>query len=116
MNALIESIFADYSIPVIFLVYDGNADTYVTYQETDKDNVLGADDEIINYVDYYDFDIYSKGNYFPIVEEIKKRLTDNGFVWQPSRDSADLYEADTGYYHKTISFAIARGNITQRSV
>ena len=110
MNELIERIFKDFTVPVSFLRYTGNKTEYVTYQQTDSDNVLGADNEIINYVDYYDFDVYSKGNYFPILEGVKSILTDNGFVWQPSRSSADLYESDTGYYHKTLSFAIERSN------
>lgn len=110
MNELIEQIFNNFIVPVSFLHYDGSETAYVTYQQTDIDNVLGADNEIINYVDYYDFDIYSKGNYFPIIEGVKSILTDNGFIWQPSRDSGDLYENDTGYYHKTLCFAIERSN------
>ena len=37
-------------------------------------------------------------------------MKNNGFTWQPSRDSRDFYEDDTGYYHKTLCFAIERGN------
>lgn len=110
MNELIEQIFNNFIVPVSFLRYDGDATAYVTYQQTDIDNVLGADNEISNYVEYYDFDIYSTGNYFPIIEGVKSILIDNGFTWQPSRDSSDLYEDDTGYYHKTLCFAIERSN------
>lgn len=110
MNELIERIFNNFIVPVAFLRYDGDATAYVTYQQTDVENVLSADNEIINYVDYYDFDIYSKGNYFQIIEGIKSILIDNGFMWQPSRDSGDMYEDDTGYYHKTLCFAIERSN------
>lgn len=110
MNELIESIFNNFIVPVSFLRYDGSATAYVTYQQTDIDNTLGADDSLINYVEYYDFDIYSKGNYFPIVESVKQTLIDNGFTWQPTRDSGDMYEDDTGYYHKTLCFAIERSN------
>lgn len=76
INELIERIFTDFkvdgkSIPVSFLVYNGKATTYVTYQQIHADDALGADDDIVAYVDYYDFDIYSKGNYISIVEAIK---------------------------------------------
>ena len=113
MNELIQSIFTDFSvdgvsIPVKFLKYDGKSVTYVTYEETDEDNSYSGDDDILGYVSYYDFDIYSKGNYFNIVKEIKRIMKANGFVWQPSRTSQDMYEADTGYYHKTLCFAIER--------
>lgn len=110
MNELIERIFNNFIVPVAFLYYDGNATAYVTYQQTDSDNVLSGDNELLNYVDFYDFDIYSKGNYFAIIEGVKNILTENGFMWQPSRSSGDLYEADTGYYHKTLCFAIERSN------
>lgn len=111
MNALIETIFKDFTvdkveIPVKYLRYKGNKTTYVCYMQEDASNSYAGDDELLGYVGFYDFDVYSKGNYFSVVEEIKKLMKANGFVWQPSRDSQDMYEDDTGYYHKTISFAI----------
>lgn len=113
MNELIETIFTNFqvngqSIPVSFLRYDGKSTTYITYELMDMDNSFSGDDELLGYVDYYDFDIYSKGNYFPIVESVKSLLKANGFIWQPSRSSGDLYEDDTGYFHKTLNFAIER--------
>lgn len=115
INELIESIFTDFtvngqSVPVSFLRYNGKSTTYVTYMQLDADNTLSADDDLEAYVDYYDFDIYSKSNYISIVEAIKSKLKDNGFTWQPTRSSSDLYEDDTGYYHKTLCFAIERSN------
>lgn len=112
MNSLIEKIFADFKvdnkkIPVSFLKYSGKETTYITYQSIDNSGSLSADDEIIGYIDYYDFDIYSKGNYLKIVREVKKIMKANGFMWQPSMSSED-YEEDTGYYHKTLCFAIER--------
>lgn len=113
MNELIEKIFADFKvdekkIPVEFLRYHGEEETFITYQQIDIDDVFSADDEIIGYIEYYDFDIYSKGNYFNIVKELKKILKENGFMWQPSKTSNDIFEDDTGYYHKTFCFAIER--------
>lgn len=115
MNELIETIFKDFqvggvSIPVVFLRYDGHGTSYVVYMQTDADNAFSADDALENYVDYYDFDIYSKGNYTNIVEQVKTILEDNGFRWQPARSSGDMFEDDTGYYHKTLSFSIERSN------
>lgn len=113
MNELIQSIFTNFIvdgviIPVKFLRYEGKSTTYVTYMETDISNSYAGDNEILGYVSYYDFDIYSKGNYFNIVEELKELMKDNGFIWQPSRTSNDMYEDDTGYFHKTLCFAIER--------
>lgn len=116
MNELIETIFANFtvdevSIPVTFMYYQGHGEPYVVYMQMDADNSISGDDELIGYVDYYDFDVYSKGNYTKIIESIKTLLKQNGFVWQPSRSSADMYETDTGYYHKTLNFAIPREEI-----
>ena len=115
-NTLIETIFANFTvdkvaIPVSFLRYEGKATTYVTYQLAFSNDPFSGDDELQNYVDFYDFDIYSKGNYIPIMEAIKTLLTDNGFRWQPSHSSGDMYEDDTGFYHKTLSFSIERSTI-----
>lgn len=113
MNSLIETIFANFkvnnvSIPVSFLRYTGKSTTYITYMHYDSDNSFSGDDELLGYVDYYDFDIYSKGNYLNIIESVKEILKENGFMFQPSRTSPDRYEDDTGYFHKTLSFAIEK--------
>lgn len=111
MNELIKKIFTDFEvdgvkIPVKWLKYQGKSESYVIYQQVDIDDSLSGDDDLIGYVEYYDFDIYSKSNYTKIIEKLKKLLKENGFVWQPSRSSTDMYETDTGYYHKTLNFAI----------
>lgn len=113
MNSEIKTIFNNFkvngvTIPVSFLRYNGNSTAYITYNETQIDNTLYADDELQLYKDYYDFDIYSKGNYLAIVESVKDLLKANGWEWQPSMTSNDFFEDDTGYYHKTLCFAIGR--------
>ena len=110
MNELIERILADLTvdgikIPVSFMFYEGHGEPYIVYMQEDADNSLSGDDDLIGYVMYYDFDVYAKGNYLAIIEELKKVLKANDFVWQPSRSSQDMYETDTGYYHKTMNFA-----------
>lgn len=109
MNELIESILANLTVcgkevPVAYMFYQGHGEPYVVYMQQDADGSISGDDDLIGYVDYYDFDVYAKGNYLAIVDELKRILKENGFVWQPSRSSSDMYEADTGYYHKTLNF------------
>ena len=113
MNETIEQLFDGFTvggvqIPVSFLFYEGHGEPYVTYMQTDADTSYSGDDEMLGYVDYYDFDVYSKGNYLPIIEAIKAIMIADGFVWQPTRTSGDMYETDTGYFHKTICFARLR--------
>ena len=111
MNELIESIFQNFTvdgveIPVSFMFYEGHGEPYVVYMEQDADGSISGDDELLAYVDYYDFDVYSKGNFLNVIESVKALLKANDFVFQPSRSSRDMFEPDTGYYHKTLNFAI----------
>ena len=113
MNNLIEKTLKGCAvngkeIPVKFLRYNGSSDTYITYMMTDADSVLHGDDELLNYVEYYDFDVYSKGNYKPIIKALKALLESAGFMWEVERSSEDMYEDDTKYYHKTLCFSIER--------
>lgn len=115
MNNIIEKTLSDFTvngkkIPVKFLRYNGNEETYITYMETDAESALHGDDELLNYIEYYDFDIYTKGNYRPIIKALKGLLTGVGFMWEPDRSSADMYDDDTKYYHKTLCFSIERSN------
>ena len=82
MNKELELLFNNFkvngvSIPVALLFYDGHGEPYVTYRQYDKDNSYSSDDEISGYVTYYDFDVYSKGNFLAIVEAIKSTLKKN---------------------------------------
>ena len=109
MNELIQSIFANFTVngtavPVKFLHYEGHGEPYVVYMQTDADSSFSGDDALMGFADYYDFDVYAKGNYMAIVESVIQILTAHDFMWQPSRSSGDMYETDTGYYHKTLCF------------
>lgn len=104
-NTEIETLLSDLGVPVSFMFYEGNADTYVTYMQLDKDNILAGDDAVIGCVQYYDFDVYSKGNYLDVINNLIELLTAAGWTYNPSRDSPDLYERDTKFFHKTICLA-----------
>lgn len=110
MNELIEEILSGLTvdgshIPYAFLYYEGHGEPYITYMEESTDNSFSGDNGLVGFVHYYDFDVYSTGNYFPILEALRTALEANGFVWQPSRSSSDYFEPDTHYYHRTYNFA-----------
>lgn len=110
INAIIKTLFQGFtvggvSIPVEYLVYEGHGEPYIVYYEYDKDNSYSAEDELAGFVVYFDFDFYSKGNFFAIQAEVKKKLKGVGFTYEPSRDSAQMLDRDTGYYHQTLCFA-----------
>lgn len=95
-------------VPVSLLYYMGHGEPYVVYMQVDTDGVIAGDNEILGGIEYYDFDVYCKGNYDPICDRVKEINESLGFTWQPSRSSEDLFDPDTGYYHKTLNFAIER--------
>lgn len=92
------------TIPVDFLKYDGPETTYIVFSEISDSPAHSSDDECNYSNKQFDFDIYTKGNYLNILKAVKERLNNNGFTWV--EDGPDLYEKDTGYYHKTTTFEI----------
>lgn len=88
-----------------YLFYNGNADEYIVYSQSDTMNSYAGDDDIQGVVAVYDFDIYSKKNFGALATALRAKLKADNWTWQPNRDSADLYDTDTGFYHKTICFA-----------
>lgn len=113
LNAQIEQLFKNFTvnnvpIPVNFLFYEGHGEPYITYMQFDAGESFSADDQLAGYVVYFDFDVYSKTNYLAIVDAVIDLMESAGWTWQVNRTSRDMYEADTGYYHKTLCFAIER--------
>ena len=105
----IEELFKDFTvdgekIPVARVKYTGSAEKYVVYTEIDHSAGYFADGTDNEAVATYDFDVYVHGGSFSaIAKAVKKKLKTAGYVWQG--DSPDMYEDDTGYIHKTVTFA-----------
>lgn len=111
MNKEIEKILEEFKvgnkkIPFAFLRYKGKEKTYITYLEIENNPELCGDDEPLYSSSSYDFDIYSNGNYLTIVSKLKEVMIAHDFIW--IEDSPDMYEEETGLYHKTITFAKER--------
>ena len=97
-NLIIE----DKKIPVAHLRYKGKSKSFVTWTITGETPALTANDEVICSICSVDVDVFSDGNYLDIEKEIKKKMKNNDWVWV--EDSEEMYEEDTGLYHKTYSF------------
>lgn len=104
-NQEIETLLSDFEVPVAYMFYEGDDDTYITYARLMKNNSFSGEDKIQGFVVYYDIDIFSRGNYLPLENDIIAIFEGAGWTYQPSLESADFYERDTKYYHKTIVFA-----------
>lgn len=93
-------------IPVAHLKYKGNSKTYITWTIIKNSPLLWGNDEDL-YSEYLiDIDVYSDGNYLDIESHIKNLMKTNEFVW--TEDSSEMFEEDTGLYHKTYTFAKER--------
>lgn len=108
MNEDIESIFHGKidvdgkSIPISFMEYNGSNEDYVVYYNTGSEPIFGSDDDIEYSKNSIEFSVYTKGNYFNIVKNIKTILKENDYNW--TGDDGDLYETDTKYHHFVMSF------------
>jgi hypothetical protein len=89
-------------IPVAHLRYKGNSRKFVTWTVIGESPALSANDEDLCSICTVDVDIFSEGNYLDIKKQIKQIMKNNDWVWV--EDSEEMYEEDTGLYHKTCSF------------
>lgn len=102
INPIIEKAFEKYKIPISYMTYKGNADTYLTYYTWQElpDNFCDDDNEIE--VAYGTIDIYSKKNFKEILKDVKKILKNNGFL--VTDVASEMYEETTKFFHVPINF------------
>ena len=104
---LLKTIFTNFTvagevIPVEYIKYKGNSKTYVTYTFTGDDPTLFGEDKEIGSIVSIDIDIFSNKNYLAIQSAIETIMENNNFI--RTGCSPDMFEEDTGLYHKTIEF------------
>lgn len=96
----VDNILKDLGVPVLWNVRPSTfpSVTYFFYNEYGQE--FGDGEEIgTNYS--LQVDVWSKGDYSLLVEQIKTKLKESGFY----RISAnDLYEDDVKVYHKALRF------------
>lgn len=107
MNKELKSIFKNFkvkdkSIPVEHLRYKGKSRTFITWTILTERPGFIADDEPLYSITEVDIDVFSDGNYLDIVDEVKKLMKNNEWLWV--EDSPEMYEDDTELYHRTITF------------
>lgn len=101
INKLIIDTLKPLNIPTAFVKYTGSATTYITFVEyLQQGQDFSEDDEEMT-GHYVQLNVFSKGNYNIIVEQIKELLSAEGFK---RLNEYDLYESDTGYYNHVIRF------------
>lgn len=101
INRLILDALKPLNLPVTFQKYTGKVSTYITFHEYFTGGEEYEDDEEKYTGHYIQVDIWSKNDYTDIVREVRDRLQTAGFK---RLNEADLYEPDTGIYHKALKF------------
>ena len=107
INPIIESAFSDFEVnkkhlPIAFLSYTGNADSYLTYYTWQEQPANFFDDEHHAKVAYGTIDIFSKGNFKDVLKEVKKVLKKNNFTW--TNNGPETFDREIGYYHVPVNF------------
>jgi hypothetical protein len=100
INQLVMNALKGLDVPVGFQTTP-IADTYITffcYLETGE---LYSDDTQQATGYYIQVDVWSKGNYTSLVEQVKSAMQNAGFSFL---SAYDLYESDTATYHKVLRF------------
>lgn len=101
LNSLIINTLAPTGVPVEFQNYGGSQTTYITFFEYNQQGDLHGDDEELNTRYSLQVDIWSQGNYIPLVKQVKTLLKGIGFI---RNSETEFYEKDTQIYHKVLRF------------
>jgi hypothetical protein len=101
INKLIIETLKPLNTPVNFQKYSGKAKTYITFHEYFQTGEEFEEDEEIYTGHYIQVDVWAKEDYTILVNSIKSLLINVGFK---RLDETDLYEEDTGLYHKGLRF------------
>lgn len=105
LNSLVISTLAPTSVPVNFQTYTGNATTYITFFEYNQQGALFADDTEQRTQYSVQVDVWSKGNYKNVVEQVRDLMINAGFI---RNSEGELYENDTKTFHKYFRFYFAK--------
>ena len=106
-HELIKSILSNLTvggetIPVEYIKYRGSSKTFVTYTFIDDEPRVYGEDVELHSVVSLDIDIFSDKNFLAIETTIRQIMESNNYI--RTGCSPEMYEEDTGLYHKTIEY------------
>ncbi len=101
INSLIVTTLTPLGVPVSFQKYSGAATTYITFFCYNEQGEEWAENKEIATGFYVQVDVWSKGDYSVLADQVEVAMIVAGFI----RTSAqDLYESDTQIFHKAVRF------------
>lgn len=100
VDSILKALLDKLGVPVERLKYGGRADCFIVYQLVVGRDTFFSDDEEDAQEYTYQIHIYSKTDYFAILQQMKAALKAADFYgWMID---AETFEQDTGYYHITV--------------
>lgn len=100
VDSLLKAELEKLGVPVERLKYGGRAACFIVYQLVVGRDTFFSDDEEGAQEYTYQVHIYSKSDYFVILNRLVASLKANGFYGITI--DAETYEQDTGYYHVPV--------------
>lgn len=104
-------------VPFARLHYTGKSPLFIVYSILTELPEVCSDDTPETSVVTIDIDIYAKAlqNLIETIKSVKKRFIEAGWTWV--EDSPEIFENETGFIHRTITFEKERMiNSWQQSV
>lgn len=101
LNKLIVDTLKPVGVPVMFQTYTGKESTYITFFEYNRQGALHADDDETQTQHSIQVDIWSKGDYASIANQVRALMKGAGFRRNSESES---YEKETQLYHKTLRY------------
>lgn len=104
-------------VPFARLHYTGKSTLFIVYSILSETPRVCSDDTPETSVAEVDIDIYAKvlQNLIETIKSVKKRFIEAGWTWV--EDSPEIFENETGFIHRTITFEKERMiNSWQQSV
>jgi len=105
LNQLIIDNLTPLNIPVCFHKYEGDKSTYITFFIYNEKGELWADNDEKQTSFYIQIDVWSKGNYSTLVDNVLILMKDAGFK---RTYAIDLFDKESNIYHKSIRFNYTR--------
>lgn len=101
LNKLIRDTLSPLGVPVAFANYNQTADAYIVFIEYNQASRLNADDKELITKHFFQVDIFSKGNYLQLVNDVKERMKEAGFG---RMFESETYDEDMRMYRKILRF------------
>lgn len=97
VDSLLHSTLKKLGVPVERLKYGGRAASFITYQLVVERDTFFSDDEEGAHEYTYQVHIFSKKDYFTLIQSAKQALKAAGFYG--IEIGGEVFEQDTGFYH-----------------